>query len=76
VLNVSTIDDLALWVNGRFVWNLPRGDRAWYDFWRNPEHDGQHVPVQLVTGRNDIVVRVRGGVPASGGFYAWIERKR
>jgi len=75
ILNISTIDDLALWVNGRFQWFIMRGDYAWYDFWRNPEHDGQHIPVQLVTGDNEVVLRVRGGVYASGGFYAWIERK-
>ncbi len=76
ILSISTIDDLALWVNGRFHGFIPRGNRAWHDFWRNPEHEGQHVPVLLVSGRNEIVARVRGGVYASGGFYAWIERKR
>ena len=76
VLNVSTIDDLALWVNGRFQWFIPRAGQAWYDFWRNPEHEGQQIPVQLVNGRNEIVLRVRGGAYAGGGFYAWIERKR
>ena len=76
MLNISTVDDLALWVNGRFHWFIPRSDHAWYDFWRNPEHDGQHIPVQLVTGRNEIILRVRGGAYASGGFYAWIERTR
>jgi hypothetical protein len=76
MLNISTIDDLALWVNGRFQWFIPRTDHAWYDFWRNPEHDGQHIPLQLVTGSNEIILRVRGGAYASGGFYAWIERKR
>ena len=75
VLNLSTIDDLALWVNGRFHGFIMRSDHTWYDFWRNPEHDGQHVPVQLTTGSNEIVLRVRGGAYASGGFYAWIERK-
>jgi hypothetical protein len=76
ILNISTIDDLALWVNGHFQWFIPRSDYAWFDFWRNPAHDGQHIPVQLVSGSNDIIVRVRGGVYASGGFYAWLERKR
>ena len=75
-LSISTIDDLALWVNGRFHWFVPRADHAWYDFWRNPEHEGQRIPLQLATGRNEIVLRVRGGTYASGGFYAWIERKR
>ncbi len=74
-LQVSTVDDLALWVNGRFHSFISRADHAWYDFWRNPEHDGQHIPVQLVTGRNEIVFRVRGGGYASGGFYAWMERR-
>jgi hypothetical protein len=76
MLNISTIDDLALWVNGRFHWFIPRDDHAWYDFWRNPAHDGQHIPIQLVSGENEIVVRVRGGVYASGGYFAWLERRR
>ncbi len=76
MLRLSTVDDLALWVNGRFQGFIPRGDRAWYDFWRNDQHEGARVPIELVTGKNDIVLRVRGGVYASGGFFARVERAR
>ncbi len=73
VLHLSTIDDLALWGNGRFHWFVDRGSPAWYDFWENPEHEGQRIPIDLVEGGNEIVIRVRGGVYATGGFYARVE---
>jgi len=69
-LQISTVDDLALWVNGRFHWFIPRRDAAWFDFFRNPAHAGQQIPLELAAGDNDLVFRVRGGVYASGGFYA------
>lgn len=72
-LQISTVDDLALWVNGRFHWFIPRGGLAWYDFWKNPEHKGQRIPIELRKGANDLIFRVRGGVYASGGFFARIE---
>lgn len=73
-LHLSTIDDLAIWVNGRFHWFVDRDRRAWYDFWRNPDHEGQRIPLELVAGGNEIVIRVRGGVYATGGFFARLER--
>lgn len=69
-LHFSSVDDLALWVNGHFAWFIPRGDMAWFDFWTNDTHKGQRIPVRLRQGDNDIVLRVRGGVYASGGFFA------
>lgn len=73
-LHFSTVDDLALWVNGRFQWFIPRAGLAWYDFWQNGEHKGQRIPVSLKRGNNELVLRVRGGVYASGGFYARLEQ--
>jgi hypothetical protein len=73
VLHLSTVDDLALWVNGRFHWFVPRSEMAWHDFWSNPAHAGRRIPVSLVAGDNQLVVRVRGGVYASGGFFARID---
>jgi hypothetical protein len=69
-LEVSTVDDLALWVNGRFHWFIPRASAAWFDFFRNPAHAGQRIPIELRSGANELVFRVQGGVYASGGFYA------
>lgn len=69
-LQLSTVDDLALWVNGRFAWFIPRGNAAWFDFFRTPAHAGQSIPLDLQAGDNELVFRVRGGVYASGGFFA------
>jgi hypothetical protein len=69
-LRISTVDDLALWVNGRFHWFIPRADSAWPDFLHNATRKTQHIPLDLLTGRNELVFRVRGGVYASGGFFA------
>lgn len=69
-LELSTVDDLAIWINGRFHWFVPRAGAAWHDIGRNPARASQRIPIALVSGGNDIVVRVRGGVYASGGFFA------
>ena len=74
VLHLSTIDDLAIWVNGRFHWFMDRDRPAWHDMARNPEHEGQRIPLQLRAGTNHLVIRVRGGVYATGGFFASVER--
>jgi hypothetical protein len=69
VLRISTIDDLALWVNGRFAAFIERESAAWFDFLRNPSHRGQSIPLDLLGGENELVFRVRGGVYSSGGFF-------
>jgi hypothetical protein len=69
-LEISTVDDLALWVNGRFHWFIARQGAAWFDFATNKAHAGQQIPVELRAGINQLVFRVRGGVYASGGFFA------
>lgn len=73
VLHFSTIDDLSIWVNGRFHWFLDRAGRTWPDFASNPIHEGQRIPVDLSAGDNEIVIRVIGGVYATGGFFARLE---
>ena len=69
-LRLSTVDDLAIWLNGRFHSFVPRGDAAWFDFLRNPERKPLSIPLELTPGTNELVMRVRGGVYASGGFFA------
>jgi hypothetical protein len=73
-LHISTVNDLAMWVNGRFTWFVPRGDYAWFDFWNNPKHAGQRIPIVVRKGENQVVLRVQGGVYATGGFYARLEK--
>ena len=72
-LHLSAIDDVAVWINGRFHWFVPRGGAAWFDFATNEKHAGRRIPIPVRAGRNDIVLRVRGGVYASGAFYARVE---
>jgi hypothetical protein len=69
-LELGTADDLAIWINGRFHWFLARQAAAWFDFFSNPKHAGESIPLPLRPGANDIVIRVRGGVYATGGFFA------
>ena len=81
VLHISTTDELALFVNDRFRGFVYRdgyisGDNdwnAWYDFWKNPKHEGRKVGIALRQGANRIVLRVRNGEFASGGFFARLE---
>ncbi|MDH3523156.1 MAG: hypothetical protein OES32_06175 [Acidobacteriota bacterium] len=80
LLHISTTDELALWVNGRFDGFIYRngyvfGERdwnAWHDFWKDPDHAGSEVPVTLQQGANALVIRVRNGQFASGGFFAFL----
>jgi hypothetical protein len=73
MLHVSTLDDLALWVNGRFHWFIPRAGVAWHDFWLTQSHAGRRIHVTLNRGVNDLVFRVRGGSYATGGFFMRLE---
>jgi hypothetical protein len=73
-LHVSSVDDLAIYVNGRFAGGfLHRQSLAWWDFWKNPDHAGYRVPLGLEAGTNRLLIRTRGGVYASGGFFARME---
>ena len=71
-LRLSTIDDLAIWLNGRLRAHVARSGAAWFDFLQNPAREAQSIPLPLKSGTNELVVRVRGGVYGSGGFFAAI----
>lgn len=73
VLSVSSVDHMQIWVNGAFTGYHPRQDYAWFDFWKNPEHQGWRLKIDLEPGENQILIRVRGGEYASGGFFARLE---
>jgi hypothetical protein len=81
VLHFSSVDELAVWVNGRFQGYVYRqgyldsGDwNAWYDFWANPDHEGRRITGDLVGGETHVVIRAYNGQFASGGFFArWEE---
>jgi hypothetical protein len=73
-LELSSAEDLALWVNGRFAGFSSRQPAAWFDFDRQPDHAGRSVRLHLDEGPNAVVLRVIGGVYASGGFFARLTR--
>ncbi len=82
VLHFSTTDEIAHWVNGRFQGFIYRDGyisrendwNAWFDFWKNPEHAGRSLPIELRPGANQLILRVRNGNFASGGFFVRLER--
>ncbi len=67
--SLSSVDELALWINGRFVGFVSRSTTAWWDFRTNEDHRGIRGSVRLRQGENHILVRVVGGTYATGGFF-------
>ncbi len=72
-LRFSAVDDVAIWINGEFLGFAGREGYAWWDAAWNDERRSLGAPVRLRAGGNELIVRVVGGVYASGGFYAWLE---
>ncbi len=70
-LEFSTIDEMAVWRNGRFE-GYSRADQfAWHDFGLNPDHPpSPYTSLALDPGTNHVLIRIRGGRYASGGFFA------
>ena len=68
-LGLSTVDDLTMWVNGRFVGFLRRDSNAWWDFRTNADHTINRGRITLNAGANHVLVRVVGGTYATGGFF-------
>ena len=68
-LGLSSVDDLALWINGRFRGFFPGERVVWWDFPDNVAHRTERGKVTLRTGQNHVLVRVVGGVYATGGYF-------
>jgi hypothetical protein len=81
-LHFTTTDELALYLNGKDYGRVYRDGyvskdndwNAWYDFWKNPQHAGRQVKLPLKKGINKLIIRVRNGQFASGGFYVYAEK--
>lgn len=73
-LEFSSIDEMAIWLNGRFE-GYSRADRfAWHDFEINPDHpQAPYSSLPLHVGANHVVIRIHGGRYASGGFFAAVK---
>lgn len=74
VLEISTADPLAVWLNGRFLGFAPAADAAWWDAGWNPDHPPLRWRVDLQPGANELLVRAVGGTYASGGFFMRLRR--
>ena len=73
---LSTLDPMAIWTDGGFDGYIEIRDRfAWHDFGRNPEHPRTNGYTPLGPGVHDILIRVRGGAYATGGFFARLARQ-
>jgi hypothetical protein len=68
---LSSLDNLAFWTDGVFDGYFELRDRfAWHDFGRNPDHPRTNGYSLLGPGTHRLLVRVRGGQYATGGFFA------
>jgi hypothetical protein len=65
----SSIDDLALWQDGEFLGYAYRDNLAWHDVGHNADHPPTDW-IDLEPGVHHVLLRVRGGTYASGGFFA------
>lgn len=76
-LHFTTTDELTLYVNGRDHGRIYRDGyvsgyndwNAWYDFWKNTDHAGRYITLPLKKGKNELIIKVRNGQFASGGFF-------
>ena len=81
-LHFTTTDELSIIVNGKFSKRIyrdgyisPKNDwNAWYDFWKNEKHEGTKTQVDLQQGTNEVLIKVRSGQFASGGFFVRQEK--
>ena len=81
-LHFTTTDELALYLNGKDAGRVYRDGyiskdndwNAWYDFWKNSQHKGRKKKISLKKGKNQLVIRVRNGQFASGGFFVYMEK--
>lgn len=76
-LHFTTTDELTLYLNGKNYGKIYRDGyvsgendwNAWYDFWKNTNHKGRFIELPLKKGKNELIIKVRNGQFASGGFF-------
>jgi len=74
--HTSSNEALSYWLNGEFLGYDEAARYAWYDFWKNPEHKGISGPINLKPGNNSLLICVRGGKYAGGGFFVHLGREK
>ena len=81
-LHFSITDELAIFFNGIYSGVVYRDGyvsdnndwNAWHDFWKNPKHAGRQFEFPLKKGKNQLIIKVRNGQFASGGFFVYMEK--
>lgn len=68
-LQLSTVDDLAIWIDGTFIGYASGQPYAWWDVGDEPDHRPLRSRITLRRGSNDVLIRALGGTYATGGFY-------
>jgi hypothetical protein len=69
-LRLASLNHAAVWLNGRFLGHANPVTTAWYDIAADSTRPHINAPLRLQAGENILVLRLRGGQYASGGFYA------
>lgn len=70
----SSLNNLHVWVNSKYIGTIEKQRHAWFDFFQNPEHVGNNLPIVLRKGTNRILVLVEGGNYSGDGFYSFIKK--
>jgi hypothetical protein len=70
VLRLASLDGGALWLNGEFLGHFNPVETAWFNIASDSSRPHLDIPIRLRQGRNTVVMRIRGGRYAGGGFYA------
>jgi hypothetical protein len=69
-LRLASLNQAAIWLNGRFMGHAPAVETAWRDIAVDSTRPHIDARLRLRAGTNTLVLRLRGGQYASGGFYA------
>jgi hypothetical protein len=69
-LRLATLNQAAVWLNGEFLGHVSPVESAWFDIAADASRPHVDLKLPVRTGENILVLRLRGGEYASGGFVA------
>jgi hypothetical protein len=72
-LAASSLNNLTVFLNSKYLGVINKQGYAWYDFYKNSQHIGQEFDINLNKGINNILIFVEGGNYSGDGFYANID---
>jgi hypothetical protein len=74
-IQFSSLNNLHIWVNSKYLGSIEAQKYAWFDYLQNPKHAGNSLPISLRKGTNRILVLVEGANYSGDGFYSYIMQK-